>query len=149
MISTTLQVGIKILAVHNDKFLVLRRSGVAYSNVQGTMWDIPGGRIDPTLSLYDNLQREICEEVGLEYSADHWETSALLGAQDIWVEKKDLHVIRLTYAGRVEGSIKLSNEHEEYALATFDELLTMFDEANLIGQLVRTHAAHLRDMLRV
>ncbi|MBP6993982.1 hypothetical protein KBB12_01965 [Candidatus Woesebacteria bacterium] len=47
MDSPTLQVGVKLLALYQGKFLIMRRSDKVYSNVQGTMWDIPGGRIDP------------------------------------------------------------------------------------------------------
>lgn len=139
MNSPTLQVGVKMLAIYKGKFLIARRSDKAYKGVQGTMWDIPGGRIDPTFSLSENLQREIQEEVGLELSEENWKNSALLDAQDIWVSAKNLHVIRLTYVGKVEGEIALSHEHDEFILANYAEMLEIFDADNFIGKVLRAN----------
>jgi len=139
MDSPTLQVGVKILAIYKGKFLVARRSDKVYSGVKGTMWDIPGGRIDPAFSLYENLKREIVEEVGLELSEENWENATLLDAQDIWVTAKNLHVIRLTYIGTVEGEIALSHEHDEFKLASYEEMIELFDADNLIGQVLRAN----------
>ena len=139
MDSPTLQVGVKMLAIYKGKFLIARRSDKVYSGVKGTMWDIPGGRIDPAFSLFDNLKREIQEEVGLELSEENWKVSSLLAAQDIWVTAKNLHVIRLTYVGKVEGEIALSHEHDEFKLASYAEMLELFDEDNLIGQVLRAN----------
>ncbi len=148
MDSPTLQVGVKILAIYQAKFLIARRSDKVYSGVKGTMWDIPGGRIDPAFSLFENLKREIKEEVGLEItsrqrrasvdgSSHNSESITLLDAQDIWVQAKNLHVIRLTYLGKVEGSITLSHEHDEFKLASYEEMIELFDADNLIGQVLR------------
>jgi 8-oxo-dGTP pyrophosphatase MutT (NUDIX family) len=147
MDSPTLQVGVKMLAIYKGKFLIARRSDKVYSGVKGTMWDIPGGRIDPTFSLYENLKREIVEEVGLELSEESWENTTLLDAQDIWVTAKNLHVIRLTYIGMVEGEIALSHEHDEYKLASCKEMLEHFDEDNLIGKVLRANKQIIENFL--
>jgi len=139
MDSPTLQVGVKMLAIYKGKFLIARRSDKVYSGVKGTMWDIPGGRIDPAFSLFDNLKREIVEEVGLELSEANWNKATLLDAQDIWVTAKNIHVIRLTYLGKVEGEIVLSHEHDEFKLASYKEMLEFFDDDNLIGQVLRAN----------
>lgn len=162
MDSPTLQVGVKMLAIYKGMFLIARRSEKAYSGVQGTMWDIPGGRIDPTFSLYENLKREIKEEVGLEIASssvlrqaqddkrtprNDVEHLTLLDAQDIWVKAKNLHVIRLTYIGKVEGEIALSHEHDEFKLASYKEMLELFDENNLIGKVLRTNKAVIEGII--
>lgn len=148
MDSPTLQVGVKMLTIYEGKFLIMRRSDKVYSNVQGTMWDIPGGRIDPAFSLFENLKREIVEEVGLELTDIHWKKAALLDAQDIWVSAKNLHVIRLTYVGKVEGQIALSHEHDEYKLASYEEMLELFNEETLIGQVLRAQKPQIERIIR-
>ena len=148
MNSPTLQVGVKLLALYQGKFLIMRRSDKVYSNVQGTMWDIPGGRIDPAFSLFDNLRREIAEEVGLEIVGDDDTDMTLLDAQDIWISVKNLHVIRLTYVGKVTGSITLSHEHNEYKLANYEEMIRLFDGEALIGKVLRSNKLQIERIIR-
>jgi len=148
MDSPTLQVGVKMIAIYKGKFLIARRSEKVYSVVKGTMWDIPGGRIDPAFSLFDNLKREIVEEVGLELSEVNWKKATLLDAQNIWVTAKNLHVIRLTYIGTVEGEIVLSHEHDEFKLVSYKEMLELFDEDNLIGKVLRANKPVLERIIR-
>lgn len=147
MNSPTLQVGVKLLALYQGKFLIMRRSDKVYSNVQGTMWDIPGGRIDPAFSLFDNLRREIAEEVGLEIVGDDDTDMTLLDAQDIWISAKNLHVIRLTYVGKVTGSITLSHEHNEHKLANYEEMIRLFDEDALIGKVLRSNKLQIERII--
>lgn len=149
MDSPILQVGVKMIAIYEGKFLILRRSSAVYSDVQGTIWDIPGGRIDPTFSLFDNLKREIQEEVGLEIASNDGENITLLDAQDIWVPAKNLHVVRLTYVGMVEGEVALSDEHDEYKLASYEELLEFFDENTLLGKVLRGKKPEIEHIIRV
>lgn len=147
MNSPTLQVGVKLLALYQGKFLIMRRSDKVYSNVQGTMWDIPGGRIDPAFSLFDNLRREIAEEVGLEIVGDDDTDMTLLDAQDIWISAKNLHVIRLTYVGKVTGSITLSHEHNEHKLANYEEMIRLFDGEALIGKVLRSNKLQIERII--
>jgi len=88
-----LQVGVKILIQNNDgDYLFLKRRKVLEHDGPDT-WDIPGGRIDSHESLMGALKREVAEETSLELVGE----PRLLAAQDIIVEQKDLHVVRLTY----------------------------------------------------
>ncbi|MBP6993981.1 NUDIX domain-containing protein [Candidatus Woesebacteria bacterium] len=93
------------------------------------------------------MKREIVEEVGLELTEKHWKEVALLDAQDIWVSAKNLHVIRLTYAGKVEGKIALSHEHDEYKLASYEEMLKLFDEETLIGKVLRAQKPQIERII--
>ncbi len=111
-----LQVGVKIfLKNHEGKYLLLRRSPEKYSEVD-KYWDIPGGRINPGVSLIDNLKREVMEETGLEITGE----PKLLAAQDILRPQK--HIVRLTYIGQSVGEVKLSEEHNEYRWLSVDEV---------------------------
>jgi len=113
-----LQVGVKALVKNSEgKYLILKRNPDKYPEVD-ELWDIPGGRIDRGMSLYDNLAREIKEETSLELM----EGPKILAAQDILrIEGK--HVIRLTYLAEVEGEVKLGgDEHVEYKWLSLQEL---------------------------
>lgn len=110
-----LQVGVKILLKNRDgKFLLLQRNPIKYPEV-GAKWDIVGGRINPGLSLLENLKREVMEEAGLEIVGD----PKLILAQDIL--KTDKHVVRLTYIGEAVGEVKLSEEHSEFRWLSIEE----------------------------
>ncbi len=111
-----LQVGVKILLKNDEgKYLLLRRSPEKYSEVD-KYWDIPGGRINPGVSLMENLKREVMEETGLEITGE----PKLLSAQDILRPQK--HIVRLTYIGQSVGEVKLSEEHNEYRWLSVDEV---------------------------
>ena len=118
-----LQVGVKILISNeNGKFLFLRRSHQVEST-KHKLWDLPGGRIYPQESLHEALKREVKEETNLELL----KVDRLLGAQDIFVKQKDLHVVRLTYEGKASGEVSLSDEHEEFKWASKNELISSGD----------------------
>lgn len=114
----TLQVGVKILLKSgSDKYLFLKRVESFKPGVQ--KWDIPGGRINVDETLDDALAREVYEETALKI--DSYE---LLAAQDIFVEDKDLHVVRLTYIGKAIGDeITISDEHSEYKWMTKQQVI--------------------------
>lgn len=113
-----LQVGVKVLIQNNaGEYLFLRREPSFKSGPQ--KWDIPGGRIEPSESLLAALKREVKEETGLELHS----TDKLLAAQDIFVDDKDLHVVRLTYVGTASGTVTMSEEHDGYRWMTRKEVL--------------------------
>ncbi len=111
-----LQVGVKALIERDGTYLFLRRSE-SVENGGDELWDIPGGRIHDDEGLSDALSREVSEETGLKLA----QTPELLGAQDIFVVAKDLHVVRLTYKAAAQGEVRLSSEHDEYAWLTLQE----------------------------
>jgi 8-oxo-dGTP diphosphatase len=111
-----LQVGVKVLLKNPEgKYLMLRRAG--HIDAAGK-WDMPGGRINIGSALMENLAREVMEETGMTMRG----TPTLVAAQDIFVKGKELHVVRLTYTGTVEGEPHLSDEHSAHAWFTLDEI---------------------------
>ena len=112
-----LQVGVKALIEQDGKYLFLRRDKAFQSGPQ--KWDIPGGRIKPEETLAGALGREIQEETGLKVQ----QVSRLLAAQDIFVNRAAVHVVRLTYSTVAVGSVVLSEEHDDYKWMTRDEAL--------------------------
>jgi 8-oxo-dGTP diphosphatase len=111
-----LQVGVKIILQNKDgKYLTVRRSAEKYTNVPAH-WEFAGGRINPGTPLFENLQREVMEETGLEIEGE----PKLLEAQDIIRPHK--HIVRLTYFGHANGEVVLSDEHTEYQWLTLEDL---------------------------
>ena len=117
MTDMKLQVGVKALVQNGEKYLFLRRSKDFKAGPQ--KWDIPGGRIEPDEPLKDALTREVQEETGMKLVS----VGNLLAAQDIFVSEKELHVVRLTYVASAEGNVTISDEHDEFAWMTLDEIL--------------------------
>src|SRR3989344_4562942 len=113
-----LQVGVKILLNNEEgKYLLLRRSKKKYPEVMD-IWDIPGGRIEPGVSLLENLKREMRGEIELELKMG----PKLIAAQDI-MRIPGRHVVRLTYLGTIEGRPTLdAEENDEYKWRSREEL---------------------------
>lgn len=119
---TELQVGVKALLRNKEgKFLLVRRNPEKYPEV-GAKWDIVGGRIDPGSPLLENLKREIREEVALDLK----EEPKLIAAQDI-LRVPGRHVIRLTYAGDIEGTPQIDEDHMEWKWFTAEEMRKLKD----------------------
>ncbi|MCL5666750.1 MAG: NUDIX hydrolase [Patescibacteria group bacterium] len=86
----------------------------------GPKWDIIGGRINPGSSLVENLKREIKEEVNLNYSGE----PKLVAAQDI-LRVPGRHVVRLTFAGELDGNPQIDGDHLESKWFTGGEISSM------------------------
>lgn len=128
-----LQVGVKVL-IHrdDDKYLFLRRSATFKTGPQ--KWDIPGGRIEPDEPLGVALAREVYEETGLQLTS----TDELLAAQDIFVPNKEIHVVRLTYAGRADGDVIISDEHDDYQWMTLEAIGAESHVDSYLKEVLRT-----------
>ena len=80
-------------------------------------WDVPGGRIEPHEDLISALHREVYEEIGVDFDG----IPELIAAQDIFLAKSDVHVVRLTY--RLKQNITpilLSDEHSEFRYVSYE-----------------------------
>lgn len=115
--SIELQVGVKILLRNKEgKYLLLKRSSQKYPEVN-ELWDIVGGRIDPGVSLLENLRREVKEEINLDLEGEQ----TLIAAQDI-LKVPGRHIVRLTYLGDINGEPELDTDHTEFRWFTIKEI---------------------------
>lgn len=113
-----LQVGVKVLLENlKGKYLLQRRNPIKYPNAQ-IGWDVVGGRIQPGISIIENLKREVYEETGLTLI----KIDKILAAQDI-LRIKNKHIIRITYLGSATGKVKLDKEeNSEYRWFSFTQI---------------------------
>ncbi len=106
--------GVKGLLTRTDgRVLIVRESAIYRDGTELGKWDVVGGRIDPTESLYDGLRREIKEESGLDV-----EIGKVLGITENFIEIRGeaCHIIRAYFACAVVGnaSVTLSCDHDAY-----------------------------------
>jgi len=112
-----LQVGVKVLLRNGmGSFLLLRSNPEKYPE-KGGRWDLPGGRINPGSSLFENLKREVKEETSLNLLTE----PKLIAAQDI-LKISDRHVVRLTYVGDIQGEPVIDHESLKYKWFTQEEI---------------------------
>ena len=113
-----LQVGVKVLLKNSKgKYLLQRRNPLKYPNAQ-IGWDIVGGRIEPGISIIENLKREVYVETGLTLI----KVDKILAAQDI-LRIKNKHIVRITYLGSATGLVKLDREeNSEYKWFSIAEI---------------------------
>ncbi len=117
----------------DGKYLTVCRSAEKYPDA-GRQWEIPGGRINPGVSLMENLRREVLEETGLEITDE----PKLVAAQDIPRPQRNRHIVRLTYLGFANGEVKLSDEHTEYKWLSLEEI-SKLDPIDLYFKEVLAH----------
>jgi len=122
-----LEVGVKAFITNNDgKYLVLKRAK-PYPGLTETMWDIPGGRINPGEPLRDALSREIFEETKMIMTGE----PKIIYSQDI-LRVEGRHTVRLTYLANANGEITLDqDEHTEYSWVSLNELSNLYHDKYL------------------
>jgi len=107
------QVAVKAV-IQNDerKFLIVR---------EGKRWQAVGGRLEKGEKLEEGLRREVKEETGII----DLEVGKVIHV-DEWFSKPEgelKHIVALFFLCKASPSeVTLSNEHQEYAWVTADEL---------------------------
>jgi len=134
-----LQVGVKAIIKNSEgKYLLLERNSEKYPEVDDP-WDIPGGRIDPGASLFDNLAREIKEETSLRLT----DKPKIIAAQDI-LRVEGRHVIRLTYLAKAEGEVHVDgNEHNKHKWFSLEELKELNGLDNYLQEVINAKESAL------
>lgn len=114
-----------IIKNDNDEILILRRHPKSRTNPH--KWELPGGKVDPGEFFDDALIREIKEETSLDGKiGDFCEA-----VQDDYVHKRTVQIIM--YLKDLKGEVKISDEHDDWMLASLDkikelELSTAFEK---------------------
>lgn len=94
--------------------LLIKRSAKSRGNPG--RWDLPGGKVEKGEDFEAALKREVHEETGLSI-----EITGVLGACES--ESEDRKIAYLFMKGTAEpGEIKLSDEHEDFAWVSENEL---------------------------
>ncbi len=110
--------GLSVRAVVRDgqgRCLVLRRSAACRSNAG--KWELPGGKVDSGEAFDAALVREIAEESGLSVTLGH-----AVGLVEI-DDRADVRVVTVILdAARVDGAVRLSEEHDAFAWVPVSEL---------------------------
>lgn len=112
------------VAVHgliekDGKFVVLHRSSL--NDYMADYWDIPGGTVEFGENHIEALEREILEETGIKAKVEKplFVHSFMSGPER--------HQFQIIYSCKyIEGEIELNpEEHDQYLLASFDEMGTL------------------------
>lgn len=112
----------KIALWHQDKVLVLQRAAGDYTRPNA--WDLPGGTVDDQTSNsiishphWDELKREIVEEIGWDIPIDLLKQAKVSTVQSYWEPDRQLVTWRIgwTLAIPEKISVNLSEEHQGYS----------------------------------
>jgi len=105
--------------------LLLRRSAKNKGFIG--CWEWPGGKADPGEAFDEALRREVREETGLEIELLH-----TIGAFDF--EMASARIVTLCMEAKpIGGTLRLSEEHDEYAWVPLEEVLSRDLVPNLKG----------------
>ncbi len=91
---------------HSGKVLIVKKS--LAEKIDGGLWTIPGGKVDPPETILDGLMREVKEEVSLEITIDRW-----LG-EDVFSSAGHFYHAQHFMCHKVGGIVKLEPKLLEY-----------------------------------
>ena len=96
------------------KILIVKKS--LEEKVDGGLWTVPGGKIEPEEHIIDGLKREVMEEVGLHISSYEWLNEDVFPSGGYYFHGHH-------YLCTAEpGKIKLEQKLENYAWITKEDL---------------------------
>lgn len=108
------------VVIKDKKILILKRCGSAGHDAG--KWEFPGGKLDRQEDLFLALKREILEETGLQVELK--DKVFHVGSEIISEGKyKDFTYIEICgIANIVGGQLKISEEHDDMAWVSFEEI---------------------------
>jgi len=111
---------------HNNKVLLLKRGSTA--PWQPNKYCLPGGGKDGDESLEQTVRRETLEETGL-----------LLDSLVSCTISYKNNSSKVVFASRIfNPNVILNYEHSEYFWASYDEILNLYRNKNLVPYLITT-----------
>lgn len=100
------------LIKNEEKILMLKRP--KDKKVYAGYWNFPGGKIEESETEIQCVIREVKEETGMDFEP----SVKIMDIVDKNIEPKKVVV----FDGNANGSVKLSEEHEEYGWFTIEEI---------------------------
>lgn len=105
--------------IHEGKVLIIQRA--SDDDVYPNLWEVPSGKREHFEKVSDTVLREVKEETGL-----NTEIVKIVGAFNFVIEKpeetRDVTQINFLLKLAGESDVKLSNEHQNFAWITKDEV---------------------------
>jgi 8-oxo-dGTP diphosphatase len=112
--TTYFVVAVAAIIFKEDRILAMKRS--LSKDAGPGLWETLSGRVEEGEDPLDAVTREIEEECGLEVEVDPRPVKAYHAARN-----NDPMILILYRANYKSGSVRLSEEHDEYAWLTPDE----------------------------
>lgn len=107
----------------NKKGKVLLIKRIKNDNYMPGKWELPGGKLDAGQDITNALERETLEETGLVViptdKVAYWHSEIISSGK----YKGLPYVVLVGLAKSIGNDVKLSNEHEDYAWVSKDQLL--------------------------
>lgn len=114
-----LAVGAFILNEKNE-ILIVKKSPL--ENIDGGLWTIPGGKIEPKEHIIDGLKREIKEEVNLEITFYQWLGEDVFESNGFW-----FHAQHFLCKTKNEKNLKLEKKLVDYYWLKSKEEIKKFE----------------------
>lgn len=104
----------------DERLLLIKR--VEGDNYMPGKWELPGGKLDAGQDISNALEREVLEETGLTIvltdKLSYWHSEVLSSGK----YKGLPYVVLVGMAKSLGGKIRLSEEHQDYAWVTKEDL---------------------------
>ncbi len=118
-------VGVVVAIEHNGKVLAMKRA--ANEDAAPGAWELPSGKVELSERPYDTACREVIEECGIKTKIEMQPMDAIQS------KRNDEPMILIIYRAKyLEGNVKLSEEHDEYAWLSPDEFAVRTPFASLV-----------------
>ncbi|PIZ50758.1 hypothetical protein COY27_06100 [Candidatus Woesearchaeota archaeon CG_4_10_14_0_2_um_filter_33_13] len=108
---------VKIVVKNQDKYLLIKRS--VLSKFFPSLWDFPGGKIEPKETAEHCAVRETKEETGLTIILDK------IIIQDNHLESKVNISYTIFSIKGYDGKVKLSEDHFKFSWLTKEQIISL------------------------
>lgn len=106
-----------IIKNDNNEILLVKRH--PKSRTDPEMWELPGGKVDPSEDFDKALIREIKEETSLDCDIGDFCDAV----QNDYMHKRTVQI--MMYLENIDGTVKISDEHVDYMWTCLENLKTL------------------------